>query len=153
MSPGVFHLTWLKKNKIKHMLVVCDLFKGAGRPSGGQPHDAQAPEQVLDSGQLWRHVSRSQPQRVGPLWQDNTARLLGAQLRLLTQLLLQRVYQQVTFQNKITVKVTERPKCSYINASSGKSRLPTVQRTVNLHYIIVSAGSSAEDSFLPHNAS
>lgn len=74
---------------------VCRALEGTGGSAGHQPHDTQAPLQVLDSGQLWRHVPRGQPQRVGTLWPDHAARLLGAQLRLPAQLLLQRLHQQV----------------------------------------------------------
>lgn len=66
--------------------------KGARGSSGDQPHDAQTSQQVCDSGQLRRHVPRGEPQRIGPVRQDNATRLLGTQLRLPAQLLLQRFY-------------------------------------------------------------
>lgn len=69
---------------------------GAGRPLGNQPHDPQAAEQVPDSGQLRCHVPGGQPQRVGTLWEDHSPRLLGAQLRLPAQLLLQWLHQSVS---------------------------------------------------------
>ena len=69
---------------------------GAGWPLRNQPHDTQAAEQVPHSGQLWCHVPGGQPQRVCTLRENHPPCLLGAQLWLPAQLLLQWLHQPVS---------------------------------------------------------
>ena len=69
---------------------------GVGVAAGDQPADPPAAVQAPDAGQLRRHVPRGQPQRVGAVRPHHAPRLLGAQLRLPAQLLLQRLHQPVS---------------------------------------------------------
>lgn len=63
--------------------------------AGDQQTDPPPAVQAHDPGQLRRHVPRGQPQCVRPLRKDHAPRLLGAQLRLPAELLLQRIHESV----------------------------------------------------------
>ena len=69
---------------------------GAGVAAGDQQTNPPTPVQAHDPGQLRRHVPRGQPQRVRSLRTDHAACLLGAELWLPPQLLLQRIHKPVS---------------------------------------------------------
>lgn len=65
--------------------------------AGDQQTYPPAAVQAHDPGQLRRHVPRGEPQRLRTLRANHAPRLLGAQLRLPPQLLLQWIHKPVSF--------------------------------------------------------